>query len=271
MKAHVLLLLACLTNACATASLPAETALSAAPVTLRVPRDLEGGQEAWRGVHLEAIDRTQEQEDLLPGLHSTNNPIRDFFSVSFTRVAGDLVTRICRGEQYSDGARKGSCVFYDAHVELLEEPDAFRFTITPWRKRTEQGRNAIFVPIDLPKVELGDWYRYVTHQSAATHHKITSKFGPESIKGNFDRRLSRHDFGEAEANGALRQFKDTYLFERKDGSSARVGAAFYPYRDGSLVELYILGSTPGEPSASSRDWSALMSAVKSELDAIATE
>jgi hypothetical protein len=272
MKAHRILSLTCLATACATVSTPAESPLTDPPVIISVPKDLEGTSEPWKGLHFQTIDRTQAQEDILPGVHSTANTIVDFFAVKFLEATpGQLTTSICRGEQHDDGHRYGSCVFYDARLAITEEPTQFRLVITPFRVRTEQGRNAIFIPIALPKVTVADWYRYVSTQSVAAHHKLTSKYGPESIKGNFDRRLSRSSDQDREADAALRQFKDTYVIEEKDGTTTRVGAAFYPYRDGALVELYLLGATRGQKSATSLDWAATMAAVKTKLDAIAND
>ena len=267
-------LLACLAlgNACATVSAPAESPLDGAPIVIRAPKDLQHADDRWKGVHLESIDYTREQEDILPGVHSTNNPIRDFFSVHFTDATpGELTTTVCRGEQHPDGHRYRSCVFFDAHVVATEGPDDVRFVVTPWRRRTEQGRNAIFIPIDLPKATVADWYRYLSTQSVVSQHRITSKFSPESLKGNFDRRLPRQDEREREADAALRQFKDAYVIEEKDGTTTRVGAAFYPYRDGALVELVLLGRSRGGPTPTSLDWAATLAAVRAKLDGIAND
>ena len=64
---------------------------------------------------------------------------------------------------------------------------------------------------------------------------------------------------------------DAYVIEEKDGTSTRVGAAFYPYRDGALVELVLLGRSRGSPATKSLDWAATLAAVKAKLDGIAND
>jgi len=256
---------------CATARLPAETPLTADALVVTVPRDVEDAGAPLRGIHFHPIDRVRAQDDILPGVHSTANTIQDFFSVSFVPGSGTLETRVCRGEQHADGHRYRSCVSFDARVAVADEPAQSRVVITPFRMRTEQGRNAIFIPIALPRVTLADWYRYITDQSVACRHKITSRFGPESIKGNYDRGLPHPEVTERDANSALRQFKDAYVIEGGAGTSLRVGMAFYPYRDGSLVDMYLVGRAAGRPTAAPIDWTDALTSGKSRLDAMASE
>jgi hypothetical protein len=263
---------ASMAGACATAGVPSESPVAAAaPVIINVPKDLEGTDRPLKGVQFNSIDRLMEQEDVIG--HSTANTIKDFFSVTFADgISGQLTTEACRGEHYQDGKRLKSCVAYDAQVTVSEQPDQFRIEITPVKMRTVQGRNPFGLPIKMPRMTLEDWYGYVSAQTVVSHQKITSKFGPESIKGNFDRRLKRRALEEGEANAALRQFKDTYVIEGKDGTATLVGASFFPYRDGALVELYLVGNTTDKTAGpQARDWNAAVASVKKELENVANE
>ena len=53
--------------------------------------------------------------------------------------------------------------------------------------------------------------------------------------------------------------------------ATRVGTAFYPYREGSLVELYMVGHATPQGTAKSIDWAAAIAARKAELEAVASE
>ena len=259
--------------ACAKSKAPSETSISnASPLTITVPKDLEGSDKTLKGIRFRSVDYTQQQGDILPGVHSTANTILDFFSVGFSEPApGQLTTTMCRGEQYDDGHRDKSCVAYDARVVITEEADQSRIIITPIKMRAEQGRNGIFLPINLPKFDLSDWYRYVSDQLITAKYKVTSKYGPESIKGNYDRSLPKKQFSEGEADGALRQFKDAYLIDEKGEFKVIVRAAFYPYRDGSMVEFYLEGDSRDKKTITSVDWKAALASTKSKLDKIANE
>jgi hypothetical protein len=262
-----------MTASCASAGIPIEAPVTASSVTVTLPRDLEDSDGPLKGLNLLSIDRVTEQEGPFPGAHYTNNTIKDFFSVQSTvSRPGQLTTRVCQGEQYDDGKREKSCVTYEARLTFEEAANQVRITLTPFKMVTQQGRNAIGVSEKLPRVDIADWYLFVTAQSVASRYKLTSKYGPESIKANFDRHLERHDFDDSAANAALRQFKDTYLVDAHDGTTARVGASFYPYRDGTMVEIYIsLAGEGGKGDAARRDWSASLSSLKAELDKIAND
>lgn len=237
---------------------PAESPLSGDPFTIIVPKDLNGSTNGiLKGVRLGSFNNVWGQ-----------SPIRSFFSVSFVESATELTTEICRGDLHDHGSTFKSCVFYDSRITVSEEDNSFKITLTPYRVRVAQGRNPIFLPIGLPEVNLKKWYGWLSSQTVVTSHKATSQYGPESIKGNFDRKLQRYSRRELQADAALKQFKDTYVFNIDNNSTAVVGTSIYPYKNGTLVEMYIEGRGDTVDGLTIRDWTTSLTSLKKNLDEV---
>jgi hypothetical protein len=244
-------------SAC-TASKPAEYPISGAPVTLLVPKDLENAGTPLKGVELQSTDMPLER----------HGEIEDFVSVSPELTPGQLTVTSCRGERHTSGSTYKSCVFVDARVEAAEEADQWRIVITPIRRREEPVRNPLFIPIDLPAVDLSTWYAYMSHQSVSTHYKLESQYAPEALKANFDRLLKQ--LNEGHSDGALRQFKHVYAVDSETSAFTSVGAEFFPYHEGSLVELRVFAKLDGA-EANAVDWTSHFKLAKDRLEKIARD
>lgn len=256
----VLLLIALFVLAgCAATSIapPTESPLSGEAFVITVPKDLNNSiNSKLKGVRLGSFNNI-----------SGKSPIHKFFSVRFRENGDELTTEICRGDLHDNGSTYKSCVYYDAHISVLENDLSFKVSLTPFRTRTAQGRNAIFLPIGLPKVNLNKWYGWISNQTVVTSHKATSKYRPESIKSNFDRKLL-HYGSQRQADAALKQFKDNYVIYLDHKSMAVVGTSIYPFRDGTLVEMYIVGRADTVSGLTSRNWTTALSSIKSKLDKV---
>jgi hypothetical protein len=236
---------------------PAEYPLVGSPITVLTPKNLDGSGAQLKGVFLHPVHHTE----------SNDGNIEEFSAVDFpTRTPGELTVRSCRGDRHDTGSIYQSCVSFDGRVDVVEEPEQWRLTVTPTRRRDEPGRNALFLPIDPPESDLSDWYYHVSHQSVRTHLRIESTFPPEALKANFDRLLRRIDQGVAD--GAIRQFKDAYGFDDANGTSTRIGVSFYPYHDGSLAELVVLAESTGVQASTTLDWTAHLKSVQERMEKI---
>lgn len=133
------------------------------------------------------------------------------FSVRFHEAtpSGVLTTEICRGDLHDSGKRFKSCLFYDSRIAIFEDTSSYWIIVTPYQFDTLQERNAVFLPIRLPDTNVNMWYEWISNHTIAVRHKATSQYSTESIKGNFDRKLTRFSFKEEQADVALNQFKDT--------------------------------------------------------------
>jgi hypothetical protein len=234
---------------------PSETAISATPFTIVVPKDIEGSAANLKGVQLSPFQNRSGQ--------------LEFFSVQYEqKQSNELTTSVCRGDAHNTGRKYQSCVHIDSQVSIQEHADSYEIIVNPIKSRSEQGRSAIMLPIALPDVDVNKWYAWTSNQTVAYKGKTTASFSPESIKGNFDRKLKRHSWGNSQADGALRQFKDTYIINLGDGMRAVVGAAFFPYRDGTMIEYYIKGEAGTQNGVTSRDWNKAISLARAEIDKV---
>jgi len=238
---------------------PADYPVSGTPVTLLVPKDLDGPQAPLAGVLLQPARQTE----------SDNGDIEEFSAVDFPSApSGTLTVRTCRGDKHDTGSVYQSCISFDASVDVVEEAEQRRLTLTPSRRRDEPGRNALFLPISMPKMALPDWYYYVSHHEVRVKHQIKSPFPSEALKASFDRHLRRLE--EGVADGATRQFADAYGVGSGGSISTRVGAAFYPYQTGSIAEIVILAGARGGEASATIDWTTHLRGVKQKLEEIAT-
>lgn len=53
--------------------------------------------------------------------------------------------------------------------------------------------------------------------------------------------------------------------------TTRIDTSIYPYRDGTLVELLIVGHSVKVNGNKTRDWNSLLTSVRAQLDAIFKE
>lgn len=229
---------------------PSESAISADAFEIIVPKNLIPINSSFlKGVKLNSFKNLSKVK--------SNNEIKHFFSVDFKEniEESELKTEVCRGEIYSSGLIKKSCIFYDAKVTIQEQDSIYKIIINPYKMSVLQGRNILFLPIKLPEASLNDWYGWLLNQTVSYEYKKTSHFPPESIKGNFDRNLKKHIWKKGESDTGLRQFKDVYFLEFGQGSSMQIGASFFPYREGSLVELSLRGESGSVAGKKQQDWS----------------
>ena len=241
---------------------PTEEKITVEPFMISVPKSLENGDSLLKGVRLGSFQNTKWKQS-----------IADFYSVQFKEVkaSSELTTEICRGDLHRSGGRYQSCVYYDARVSVEEAQTGYRIAITPYRVRSVQGKNAIFLPIDLPKVSIKNWYAWVSSQTVFAKYKSTAQYAPESIKGNFDRNLKKNSWQKGKSDAALKQFKDNYVIRFDDKVETDIGAAFFPYRDGALVEALVVGKSFTKNGKTSQDWSAVLAKVTAKLDQIVKE
>jgi hypothetical protein len=236
---------------------PAESPLSGEPFVISVPKDLNRlTNSKLKGVTLGSFKNI-----------SGKSPVHHFFSVRFSESGDELTTEICRGNFHDNGSTFKSCVYYDAHISVFEDNLSFKISLTPYRERIAQGRDEFFIPIGLPEVNLNKWYGWLSNQTVVTSHKATSQYRPESIKGNFDRKLQLYSF-HSQADAALKQFKDSYTMYLDSKKMAIVGTSIYPYKDGTIVDMYIVGRADTVSGLTSRDWITALSSVKSKLDEV---
>jgi hypothetical protein len=271
---HKSLLAALLTSvfvpACASKGIPVEAPISSAePVTLLVPKGLEGADGPLKGISLGRVNRVTAQEHPIPGATFTANTIQDFYSVdSNVPSPGLLITAFCQGELYDDGQREQSCVTYQARVDIAEEAEQYRISITPQKTTTQAGTNTLGIALDVPQVGLDDWYTQVLDQSVVALWSHQSSFPPEALKASFDRKLQSPS--EGSTDGALKQFDDTYVIPLEGGMQAEVSAKFAPHQHGSVVEARIV--LPAHVTQSRNlDWTKSVEAVKATLQTTATE
>lgn len=218
-----------------------------------------------------------KEASLLKGLRLTpfknkkdvGQPIETFYSVEFTenKEASQLETAVCRGDYHvSTQSTHSSCVYYDAKVSVSDLGESYKVSIEPFQVRTKKGKNAIFIPIKPPVVTMDMWYGWLSDHDVFVAHKAESKYSPESIKGNFDRKLENYLWGEGKKDAALRQYKTTYLMSLVGPLKAYVGASFYPYRDGTIVEFKVKGESKHEKGNKSVDWATGMNVALSTID-----
>lgn len=257
--------------ACSSQGTPVESPVTGNAVTIVLPKNVDGADGPLKGVSLDSVDRLTEQK---PAIGSyTNNPIKDFYSLNTTvPTPGTLLTRICQGEQYSDGRRDKSCVTYEARLQVEEKPDTYQLSIMPIKIVTQKGRNVLGLAVDLPNVDISDWYQHITSETVTAHHKVTSKLTPDTIKAAFDRRFKKRADTEGSANAALRQFKDQYDLPANSTIRAVIGANISPYESGSMADCDIVLTSSGASSGGTvQDFSAALASVQQEIEKAATE
>jgi hypothetical protein len=239
---------------------PQSLAVSGAPFTIELPKDLNYSQGDGWGLDFYSFKNK-----------NFSGTIQHFFSVEFDaeQELNALSTNICRGEIMESGSTFQSCVKYTADINMQTFADSVKLTITPKEKTVAQGRNAIFIPISLPEIDLEDWYGYLSSQKITTSKiKVTSPYPSESVKGNFDRMLSQHKWGSGQADAAHRQFQNTYKITVNADTDVLVSAGFYPYRDGSIVEYVITGVSGNNKNLRTINWNLTLKEVKAKIASV---
>jgi hypothetical protein len=241
---------------------PTETAVSDKPFVIEVPKGLTGEESLLKGVKINNYKRFKGKA-----------PVLDFFSVNMIEHpdTSELTTEICRGDYYSSTRDYDkSCIFYDAKVSITEKTSSYTIVITTYKLRTKQGKNSLFFPIDLPKTGINRWYDWIARQTIEFSDKVTSRYPSVSIKGNFDRKFDKYPLTK-KSDADLKQFKDAYVLPTDGDTYVYVAAAFYPYREGSLVELEYRASDYNRNGGTSADWVSIVKKAKSAVKRVVSE
>jgi len=234
---------------------PTETSIDGKVVTINVPKGINSSDSDFKGIFFQNAENS---------FYDQSGNILKYTSFNFQVVKpNELEQKVCKGEQMRNGQRYQSCIYLDSKFQIVDKHELYQIDIKPYRIRSVQGRDAIYLPIGLPKLSIDDWYSLFAKQRMSFVYKMTSTYSPESIKGNFDRKLERLNFERSSRdNAALRQYKDTYKINVASNVTVRIGASFYPYKNGTLVETYIdAESISGQP-----DWNVNTALIKSKLD-----
>jgi hypothetical protein len=200
-------------------------------------------------------------------LNGSTQSIRKYYSAKPALIGKDkLDFNFCNVEQFSSGSVFKSCITYTSDVVLKDLGESTQITIKP-TLRTES-KDGFLIPISLPKVNHQDIYSYLSSHTISTSGKITSDFPSESIKGNFDRLASKYRWKEGEADAAHRRFKDTYIIRTSNGIEAIVGAGFFPYRKGSIVQYSVQGVSSSDNAIRTVDWKEAMDEITKTIENI---
>ena len=191
------------------------------------------------------------------------SPIWSFYSVNFKEENNNsmLLTEICSGDLHDRGNVYKSCVFYESRVTVEENDSSQKIKIKPIKKRTVQGKNAIFFPIDIPSTDINKWYEYVSNQTIYFDLKYNTKYPVEALKANFDRKLDEYRWGNGESDVASKQFINSYELRLSNNASAIIGASFYPYQDGALVQIRVKASSALKTGEMFLDWSSIVQEI----------
>ncbi|MDA3868741.1 MAG: hypothetical protein PF589_02060 [Gammaproteobacteria bacterium] len=146
---------------------PTEENITAEPFTIKVPKNLNNNETQLKGVQLNSFTNKWGR-----------SPVRDFFSVTFksNNDNSELITEACKGELHDSGLQHKSCLYFDSKVSINENDSFYLIEIKPFKKREVQGKNAIFLPIDLPVVNVDKLYEWLSKQSIALKKEYISKF-----------------------------------------------------------------------------------------------
>ncbi|MCF2908318.1 hypothetical protein L1285_08280 [Pseudoalteromonas sp. DL2-H2.2] len=223
-----------------------------------LPNDVVGNTKTWNVNFRPFQNGSREQ----------GSNIYNYFSVDYTAntQTSELDISACNGERYPNGTDYKSCASYLADVTVTKKENHKILTITPKLKSLSRGGFLIFKPI--PKMTIDKLYGYLSRQEITFKGNITSKFNTESIKGNFDRLMTRHSWRAGQADAAHRQFKDTYTLTLSTGEQVVISAGFYPYRDGSIVEYVVNSITQNDPSVRQVDWVKTSEEVKKHIEKV---
>jgi hypothetical protein len=135
---------------------PSESSITASPFVVKVPKTLENNSGMFKGVSLGDFEN-----------RSRASSVHTFYSVNFIvdEPKSELETRACRGDYHpSTSTRYKSCVSYYSTVSVEELSDHYLIEISPYKRRAVQGKNALFLPIKLPMVDVPQLYKWMSNQ-----------------------------------------------------------------------------------------------------------
>lgn len=240
---------------------PSEIRLNEQPFTITVPKSLNSSNSLLKGVNLGSFTNT-----------GGKRPIRKFYSMSFKedKNNSELVTEACKGDLHDNGLRYQSCIYFDSKVLVTDAGDSYKIEIKPYRKRLVQGKNAVFLPIALPVADVNKWNEWISKQTVSVNSEYSSKYSSESIKGNFDRNLSKYTWRSGESDAASKQFKDTYALSIDD-ANVKIGVSIFPYKNGSIAKTRIMAKYTNLKKESSIDWQTILKNVNNKLDDVVNQ
>jgi hypothetical protein len=200
-------------------------------------------------------------------LRGSTPEIPKHFRATHTEVGeNEIKFDFCNTETFSNTSVYKSCVTYTSDVVTKDLGENTEITIQP-KLRTET-KGGLLIPISIPNIDHDYFYGYLSRHSITTNGKITSEFPSESIKGNFDRMASRYSWKSGKADAAHRQFQDTYVIKTSSGVEGRVSMGFYPYREGSIVQYVVDGTSKTNNAARKVDWSKAMKEISKTIEQI---
>ena len=120
------------------------------------------------------------------------------------------------------------------------------------------------IPISTPSATEQGWYSYMSGHSAYYSNKLESEYPSESIKGNFDRLLSRNVVGSGRVNAATRQYRNLYKMN-VDGFEILISAEFFPYKNCSIVDYVVQGVSNPDSNTKFVDWTGVMKQIDARL------
>lgn len=243
----------------ATSVAPQNIAMTNTPYTIKLPKTLDYSKgHAW------GISFNDEM------IWSGGTPEVKRFEGHTTSIDenNSIRTEVCKGsETVQTGAVYQSCVTYHASTSFVDKDDHSELTLIPENIVTNQGRSILFLPIALPKASEGEWFNLIADHSVWKSSKIDSEYPSDSIKGNFDRLLTRYSRRKASANEYHRQYRNAYSMV-VDGIEVVISADFYPYKNGSLVDLVIEAKGNAKVAGQSIDWTVILEQVDDRIQAV---
>lgn len=245
---------------------PSEVSLNEAPFTITVPKTLNRSDSLLKGVELGYLRKLGYLRN------NVESPVRTIYQVSFKedKNNSELVTEACEGHLHYDGSIDQSCIYFDSKVLVTDAGDSYKIEIKPYRKRLVQGKDAMFLPIKLPVANVNKWREWISNQTVSVNSEYSSKYSTESIKGNFDRNLSKHTWKSGESDAASKQFEDTYALSIDD-ANVEIGVSIFPYQNGSLVKTRIKANATNFKEVSSIDWQTILNNVNDKLDNVVNQ
>lgn len=252
-----------LLQACVQTAPPKTTAISGKEFKIIVPKGLERTEsQAW-GINFMPFRNVIRR--------NSKGSIEEFYSVGYELASStnQLVTKACKGDYFiSTRSVYQSCIEYKIGHKVVDKGESLEITLTPKQKTTTPGKNLVFIPMPLPKVNETSLPGWLSSQRVQLRGQIISDFPSESIKGNFDRLLENYSWG-AKADAAHRQFRDSYAIKMNKDITVVISAGFYPYKNGSMIEYIIEGRSENNPDVNERNWKAILEKVIQRLESVA--
>ena len=126
-----------------------------------------------------------------------------------------------------DNGTAGSGVLQKIDLQAQEESSGVLLTVRPTEQKTYQ--EGLFLKFDVPTLDLG---QELTRSTLADTFEVDSTFAPDSVRGNFQRLLTRH--GKAATEPGQRE---SFLVKLPSGSTQIISIETFPYRNGTKVKV----------------------------------